>query len=132
MSDQVFDLTYNIEERRNAATWRPSEAELAEEVSGGESELGICGSRVAASVRTEDVPLPPRHAEVAATFSNVVENLSNLAKVGFTAITKLIAARARTARTSKTRPGRAGGDCTLASVITVLELISCCITLCTP
>jgi hypothetical protein len=38
MSDQVFDLMYNIEERRGAATWQPSEVDLAAEASGGESQ----------------------------------------------------------------------------------------------
>lgn len=106
MSDQVFDLMYNIEERRAAATWRPSEADLAAEASGGESCCGrgsLAGRLVntavvprphillkvwdehnltaASDIREEDVPTPPRHAEVVDTFATVVGNLSDLAKV---------------------------------------------------
>jgi len=44
MSDQVFDLMYNIEERRAAATWRPSEADLAAEASSSEYER-VCEDR---------------------------------------------------------------------------------------
>ncbi|RSH78215.1 uncharacterized protein EHS24_002676 [Apiotrichum porosum] len=66
---EVANLLDDLELRRDAATWAPSAEDLEQEKS------------TARPIRPEDVPPPPRHAEVLETWGKTVANFSNLATI---------------------------------------------------
>ncbi|KAL1412381.1 hypothetical protein Q8F55_000126 [Vanrija albida] len=67
-ADEVANLVEDLEERRDAATWRPNADDLAQLPSEPGKPV----------VRPEDIPAPPRHGEVKGTFETVSSHFSEL------------------------------------------------------
>lgn len=80
-ASEVANLLDDLEMRRDAATWKPSEKDEEEMAAACELASAHALMIVARKVEPEDVPPPPRHAEVANTFGEVVENMKVLAEV---------------------------------------------------
>lgn len=83
---EVANLIDDLELRRDAAIWKPSEEDERQEQEAQEGELfrrGAADLAAAENVSLADITKPERHAEVLETFGKVVSDLSDLATVSF-------------------------------------------------
>lgn len=81
---EVANLIDDLELRRDAAIWKPSEEDERQEQKAQEGELIpriVTDTAAAENVSLADIAKPERHAEVLETFGKVVSDLSDLATV---------------------------------------------------